>query len=167
MSELVEFISRVVLIGVGATAVLDLWAIFLKHLFKIPSLNWAMVGRWLGNIPRGRFRHESMADADTVRGELLIGWGAHYLIGIIFATFLLSICGLNWARHPSLLPAFIVGWSTLVAPFFIMQPCMGAGIAASKTPNPTQARLRSLLAHTIFGFGLYAAARISAMLINI
>lgn len=35
-----------------------------------------------------------------------------------------------------------------------MQP----GIAASKTPDPTAARLTSVIGHTVFGLGLYAAA---------
>ncbi|MNW02868.1 hypothetical protein D3C71_1987200 [compost metagenome] len=47
---------------------------------------------------------------------------------------------------------------SVAAPFFILQPGMGAGIAASKTPRPNTARLRSLMAHAIFGVGLYVAA---------
>jgi hypothetical protein len=38
-----------------------------------------------------------------------------------------------------------------------MQPGMGAGVFASRTPNPVAARLRSLTTHTIFAAGLYAA----------
>jgi len=49
-----------------------------------------------------------------------------------------------------------------VAPFFIMQPAFGLGFAASKTKNPAQARLRSLMNHTAFGLGLY----LFAMLVN-
>jgi hypothetical protein len=56
-----------------------------------------------------------------------------------------------------LLPALIVGLITVAAPFLIMQPGMGAGIAA-KTPNPTAARLRSLATHAVFGIGLYGSA---------
>jgi hypothetical protein len=39
-----------------------------------------------------------------------------------------------------------------------MQPGMGAGIAARRTPRPGAARLQSLVTHAVFGFGLYAAA---------
>jgi hypothetical protein len=35
---------------------------------------------------------------------------------------------------------------------------MGAGVAASRTPRPNVARMQSIVTHTIFGFGLYAAA---------
>ena len=55
------------------------------------------------------------------------------------------------------MPALIVGIGTVAAPFLLMQPGMGLGIAASRTPGPRAARLRSLLAHAIFGVGLYAA----------
>ncbi len=39
-----------------------------------------------------------------------------------------------------------------------MQPAMGAGIAASRMPNPRAARLRNIATHTVYGFGLYCAA---------
>jgi hypothetical protein len=52
----------------------------------------------------------------------------------------------------------IVGVTTVAAPLFIMQPAMGAGIAASRTPRPGAARAQSLITHTVFGVGLYAAA---------
>ena len=34
----------------------------------------------------------------------------------------------------------------------------GGDIAASRSPNPTQARLKSLVTHTVFGVGLYVCA---------
>jgi hypothetical protein len=52
----------------------------------------------------------------------------------------------------------LVGLGTIAAPWLVMQPAMGAGIAASKTPNPTAARLRNLATHTAYGLGLYASA---------
>ena len=51
------------------------------------------------------------------------------------------------------------------SPFFVLQPGMGAGIAASKTPDPTAARLKSVIGHTVFGLGLYAAAVVTAWMI--
>jgi len=55
-------------------------------------------------------------------------------------------------------PALAVGIGTVAAPFFLMQPGMGAGIAASRTPRPNAARLQSLLTHAVFGLGLYVSA---------
>ena len=90
----------------------------------------------------------------------MIGWSAHYGIGSFFATVLLAIWGPGWLQNPTLGPALIVSSATLVAPFLIMQPAMGAGVAASKTPRPHVARLRSLATHTVYGMGLYASARL-------
>jgi hypothetical protein len=166
MSRELEIIVRAILIGAGATAILDLWAVFLKRCFAVPSANWGMVGRWLGHIPRGRFAHPSIGQAAPIRGERVLGWSAHYVIGIVFTSVLLWVWGLDWARHPTLPPALIVGVLTVVFPFFLMQPGMGAGIAASKTPNPSQARLRSLLTHTVFGVSMYVAALVTMLLLQ-
>ncbi|WP_347262458.1 DUF2938 domain-containing protein [Rudaea sp.] len=154
---IVDYFASTVLIGAGATALTDLWAIVRKHLFGIPAPNYGLVGRWLAHMPRGRFRHDSIAAAPTVRGERLIGWIAHYLIGISYAAILLGIWGLAWIHHPRIGPALIVGIGTVAAPFLVMQPGMGAGIAASRTPRPAAARFQSLVTHAIFGLGLYAS----------
>lgn len=159
-----DLVLRAVLIGTGATAVMDLWAVALKRFLGIPSLDYAMVGRWIGHFQRGRLTHQRIAAAAPVRGERLIGWTAHYSIGFVFAGLLLLIWGHAWATRPTLVPALIVGLATVVAPFFLMQPGMGAGIAASKTPSPNVARLRSLLTHAVFGFGLYLSALVLARL---
>lgn len=166
MTEALKFVMRAVLIGIGATAVLDLWVQFAKRVLGLPGSNWGRVGRWFGYFPRGRFVHDNIAEASPVRGELIIGWAAHHVIGIIFSAMLLAIWGLEWARHPTLLPALIVALLSLVGPFFIMQPGMGAGIAASKTPKPNAARLLSVVAHTAFGIGLYGSAVLLAQLIR-
>ncbi|WP_340622288.1 DUF2938 domain-containing protein [Xenorhabdus siamensis] len=158
MNEGLVFIVYSALIGGGATVVMDLWAVFIKRYFGISSLNYSMVGRWIGHIPKGKFIHTSMLQAEPVKGERGIGWFFHYLIGIIFAGILLLMWGLEWANNPTFLPALSISLVTLVAPFFIMQPCMGMGIAASKTPTPNTLRLKSLMAHTSYGIGLYLTA---------
>lgn len=158
MSETFEFAAYSFAMGVGATVLIDLWALGLKRLFGTPTMNWGLVGRWIGHMPDGRFVHQSIGKATPVRGETVIGWAAHYAIGIIFAGILLAIGGLDWAHQPTLLPALLVGWATVAAPFFLMQPGLGLGIAAARTPNPMTARLRSVLTHTVFGIGLYLTA---------
>jgi hypothetical protein len=166
MSEGLEIVVRAALIGTGGTLVLDLWNASLTRFFGVPSLNLGMLGRWFGHFPRGRFMHNNIAEASPIPGERIIGWSAHYAIGITWAALLLAIWGLDWARHPTLLPALIVGLVTLVAPFFIMQPGMGIGIAASKTPTPNAARLKSILSHTVYGIGLYGSALLWTLLIR-
>ena len=164
MSDKVEAVLRTVLIGGGATMMMDLWAAVLGQL-GVPSLNFAFLGRWIGHLPEGRFLHESIAKAPPVRGELLLGWCAHYAIGITFAALLISTSGLKWARSPSLLPALFIGVVTVLAPLLILQPAMGAGIASSKTATPLFNCIKSVVTHTVFGFGLYLAALGTARLI--
>jgi hypothetical protein len=164
VSETFEFALRTILIGVGATLTIDVWAQLLRR-FGIPSLNFAFLGRWIGHLRQGRWMHESIAKATPVRGELLIGWCAHYSIGITFAAVLLSTFGLKWARSPSLPPALFIGIVSVLAPLLILQPALGAGIASSKTPKPVFNCIKSLVTHTVYGFGLYLAALATASLI--
>ena len=151
-------------IGTGATAVMDAWGFARTKLLGMPRANYALVGRWLAYLPRGRFRHDPIAKTPPVQGERLIGWAAHYATGIGFAGMLVAGWGLEWARNPTLVPALVVGVGSVAAPFLIMQPGMGAGIAASRTPRPAAARLQSLVTHAIFGVGLYLAASLAAFL---
>ena len=164
MSETVEWLACAALIGAGATVVMDIWAAVQKQVLGIHPLDYRLVGRWLVHLTRGCFRHDSIVAATPQPGERLIGWTAHYLIGITFAAMLLAIWGISWARRPTIVPALIVGIGSVAAPFLVMQPSMGAGIAASRTPSPAVARLRSLVTHAIFGLGLYAAGWITSML---
>lgn len=146
---------RIIFIGLGATFIFDLWAVFLKYVFKILPSNICLVGRWLLYMPEGIFKHSNLASAPRKTAECATGWIAHYMIGILFATTFIAIAGKSWLQHPTLIPAIVFGIVTASAPLFIMQPSFGLGIAASKTSKPSQARLRSLLNHTVFGSGLY------------
>ena len=154
-----KLIIPALLIGAGATAVMDLWAIARKHLLGIPLPDYGLVGRWLAHMALSRrFHHDRISAASAVRGERVIGWAAHYLTGVAFAALLIGLWGMEWLSRPTIIPALLVGVGTVAAPFLLMQPGMGAGIAASRTPNPAAARIQSLITHAIFGLSLYAAA---------
>jgi hypothetical protein len=159
-----DYATTAIAIGTGATVVMDGWIAARKRLFGIPAADYAMLGRWVAHLARGRWWHERIAASPAVKGELAIGWTVHYLTGIAFAGLLLALFGLDWSRNPTIGPALAVGIGTVLAPFLIMQPAMGAGIAASRTPRPNAARLQSLLTHAVFGAGLYAAAWMVALL---
>lgn len=152
-----EFLVYALVIGAGATAVMDVWAVARTRLLGVPAPDYGLVGRWLAYLARGRFFHRPISASPAIAGERLIGWAAHYAIGAAFAAALLALWGVEWARSPTLAPALIVGVVSVAAPFLLMQPGMGAGIAASRTPRPRAARVQSLVTHTVFGLGLYAA----------
>jgi DUF2938 family protein len=166
METAVDFTLRALLIGLGATLVLDAWTLVLRRALGIRAPDWALVGRWIGHVRRGRFRHADIAAAAPVRGEQPLGWCFHYATGIAFAAALLAANGAVWARQPTLLPCLLFGLFTVVLPWFVMQPALGAGIAAARTPNPAQARTRSLATHAAFGFGLYVAALVADMILR-
>lgn len=155
-----SLILGAVLAGVGATVIMDLWALMLRRLFSVPSLSYCIVGRWLSMMPRGTFMHANMAAVPKAPAECVIGWVAHYALGVAFALGLglVLLAPAGWLEQPTVMPALLFGIGTVVIPFFIMQPCLGMGIAAAKSANPLQARVKSVMTHAVFGFGLYASA---------
>ena len=161
----IELILLVLIVGIGATFFLDLWALFLKRVFAIPSLNYCLVGRWVGHMSGGRLVHqETIMQSVSKPFECHIGWLFHYVVGIAFSAVLVAILSPEWLVKPTLLPAVVFGLITVVVPFFIMQSSLGLGVAAPNTPNPKQARLRSLMAHAAFGVGLYITALLVSLL---
>ena len=154
-----------VLIGVGAAALMDVWSLVLRRGFGIPTLDYALLGRWIGHLAHGRLTHQRIGSAEPVRGERAIGWAAHYAIGIAFAFVLLAIVGPGWLDAPTLGPALVVGLVTILAPWLVMQPAMGAGIAGARTPDPRATRLRNLGTHTVYGLGLYLSAVVLGLLV--
>lgn len=157
-----DFFWQAVAVGIGGTVIMDLWAYIQKKFLNIPSLNYALVGRWLLLMRKGKFFHSTIIQAPEQSGEKTIGWMAHYLIGIIFSVLLILLEGSSWLQDPTLWPALLIGIVSVVAPFLLMQPCFGFGIAAAKTPAPWVARKRSLVAHTSFGIGLWLSALLLA-----
>ncbi|TCW85169.1 DUF2938 domain-containing protein [Burkholderia sp. SRS-46] len=158
MNGTADVLFRLLLTGAGGTLLMDLWALFRRRVLGIPSLDYALVGRWLGHMPAGRFRHASIVAAAPVPYERAAGWLAHYAIGIVFAALPVAIAGTGWLRAPTLLPALAAGLVSVAAPFFVMQPAFGFGIAAARTPQPGVARRRSIVTHLAYGLGLYLAA---------
>ena len=53
----------------------------------------------------------------------------------------------------------VIGLGTIAAPWFVMQPAFGLGVAGAKTSDPTAARLRNLRTHSTYGLGLYLTGR--------
>jgi len=149
------YVVGAVLVGLGATLLIDVWALFLRRAFSIPSLSYCLLGRWVLYMPSGTLVHESIGAAPQKPHECGVGWTTHYLIGTGLALLFVLLVSGSWLERPTLLPALAFGIVTVLVPFFTMQPAFGLGIAASKTPNPNQARLKSLMTHTVFGMGLY------------
>jgi len=161
--DILQDTLRIALIGIGATAVMDLWLALLKRL-GVTTQSFALIGRWIGHLLRGRIAHAAISKAEPIAGELAWGWLTHYAVGTAFAALLTVIAGRTWIGNPTLVPALAVGLLTVAAPLLIMQPAMGAGFFASKTPTPLKNCMRSLLNHSVFGLGLYLTATLIALI---
>ena len=151
-------ILSAVAIGLGASLLMDLWNLFLKRAFGIPSLDYCLLGRWVLHMPSGRFFHPRIAAAPQKPLECPVGWFAHYSIGAGLAVVFVALAPDDWLARPTALPALLYGIATVVFPLFILQPSLGFGFASSKTPRPAQARLKSLMTHVVFGAGMYLCA---------
>jgi hypothetical protein len=151
-------VAAIAMLGIGATLLSDLWALFLKSAFHLTPSNMCLVGRWLLYMGDGIFRHASLASAPRKRGECPVGWLGHYVIGILFASIFIAMVGRAWLKDPTLLPALGFDLVSIAAPFLIMQPAFGLGVASWKSPDSVQARLRTLANHAAFGVGLYVSA---------
>jgi len=162
MPDGLDLVVRGIVIGIAASALMDVWSAALRR-SGVPTLDYRLLGRWIGHMPRGRIVHERIASSPPVPGERALGWFAHYAIGVTFALLVLAIWGRPWLESPSIAPAMAIGLGTVVAPWFVMQPAMGAGIAAAKSPKPAATRMRNLGTHAIYGLGLYAAAALMSM----
>jgi len=146
--------------GILATIGLDIWAAFVKHVLRLPTANWAMVGRWIGHMTGGTFAHRHVADAEPVRHELAIGWLTHYGVGVVYGLVYALIVQLLPAGRPTLLSALMFALATLAAPWLLMQPAMGAGTFASRLPRPNVVRTVNVSMHLAFGLCLYGAWQI-------
>ena len=82
----------------------------------------------------------------------------HYLVGAGYGLLLVAIWGTEWLESPRIAPTMILVLVLIVLPYFVMMPGMGMGIAASRTPKPNVARLKSVLGHSIFGCGMFLTA---------
>ena len=155
----VNDIYVITFVGIAATLFIDLYAFMLAKVFKIPSLNFCLVGRWGLGLLDGKFMHQNIAASPVKQFECVFGWCVHYFIGVLFSFLFILLVGIAWLEQPTLIAACIFGLASVSMPFFVMQPALGMGIMATKSANPFQARLKSSVTHLLFGVGLYLSAQ--------
>lgn len=157
----VDALAEMIIVGVIAIVALDLWQLALKLLFGVPGGNWAQVGRWVSHFTRGRLYHRAIGEAEPFRYEAATGWIVHYGTGVIYAAIYLILMRDFLDREPGLLSSVLFGLATLAAPWLLMQPGMGLGIAARNAEAPWAVRGKNLMTHTVFGLGLYLGVLIA------
>ena len=90
-----DFLWNSVVIGIGGTAAMDLWALLLTAVFGLPKPNWGLVGRWFAHLAKGTFFHKDITAAQAIPNEAALGWFSHYAIGILYAAALIVFAGPN------------------------------------------------------------------------
>lgn len=159
------FVIAACVSGLFATVVLDVWQRLVHATVGIPPANWAFVGRWFAYIPRGRLVHRPIGETAAVEGELALGWGLHYLIGLAYGFAYLGLMVYGLGRPPTLLNGFIFGLCSVVIPWFILQPGLGIGVMGRKTAKPAVPMFNALANHVVYGIALYGGAVLAGALI--
>ena len=153
-----ELVWRGIVIGIGATILMDLWALLLSCFPGQRRPDWAPAGRWFWHLGHGQVFHDDIGRSPAYAHEEALGWIGHYLVGALYGVILVLLMGPGWLAHPTFWPAWIWGIVTIAAGWFLLLPGMGLGWAGAATPAPGRTRLLGLIAHTVFGFGLFATA---------
>ena len=148
----------IVIAGVVATALLDLWQQCLRWVAGLPPTNWSLVGRWAREAARGHLFPGVVAQLPARPGERALGWIVHYVVGVLYG--LVYVGGLHGmgGMQPGLVNGLVFGALSVVVPWFFFMPAMGAGLLARHAPRPALACMLALVAHTVFGLGLALGA---------
>src|SRR4029077_11260224 len=112
-----------------------------------------LIGRWIGYLLQGKFRHTDILQTPPLRGELLLGLAAHYSIGIVLTLVYLGLLVVAHAT-PTALNAILYGTATTVFHWFLMFPSQGMGWLGRDAPSDAHLARISLFNHIIFGLGI-------------
>lgn len=149
------FIHSIIL-GLLSTLIMDLLALLRFHFFQSKSFNYALIGRWTLSLKNFKFLYNNITSSPVVKYEMIVGWLLHYAIGVSLSFIYLQTPIFN--EQPNIfISSILFGLFTTLIPLIIMQPILGFGFFASKTPRPTQSIKNSLIAHFNFGLGLFLA----------
>ena len=147
-------VIQILIVGVGACTIFDLWQRAFQKLTAIPPSNWAMVGRWsLGLVTNGQLIVYDLESQAERKNELAVGWLVHYSVAIGYAAVY------AWLMHANILQAglidgLIFGAISVVVPCFFFLPCFGKGVLARLTPNPPLVCGLALMMHSLFGVSI-------------
>ena len=146
-----------VIVGILATVTMDVVAV-IAFRFGIAGRGPRrtgpdLIGRWIGYLLRGKFRHTDILQTPPLPGELLLGFAAHYSIGIVLALVYLGLLAVAHAT-PTALSAILYGTATTVLPWFLMFPSQGMGWLGRDAPGDAHLARISLFNHMIFGLGI-------------
>lgn len=149
------FIINILITGIIATFIFDIFHISLSYAYSINKSRWNLIGRYFVGLFYGKYIQEDLENENEINYELFIGYIIHYIIGIIFAFFYITL-NLLLFEQPSIILALIVGLLTVLGGWCILMPfAFNIGYFAMKQDNQKKLLVQNLIAHFIFGIGLY------------
>ena len=143
------------LAGIIATVLFDIYQIALNYAYGINKTKWDLVGRYFIGLKNNKYFREDLINDLPEKYELISGYLIHYAIGIIYGLFYIII-NIIFFKEPSILIALIFGFFTILGGWCIMMPfAYNLGFFASKSQEKYQLIVQGLLAHFVFGTGLF------------
>ena len=143
------------LAGIIATSLFDLYQIALNYAYGINKTRWDLVGRYFIGLKNNKYFREDLINDPSEKHELIYGYLIHYFIGIIYGFFYILI-NMIFYEEPSILIALVFGFTTILGAWCIMMPfAYNLGFFATKSDEKYHLIVQGLLAHFIFGTGLF------------
>ncbi len=141
--------------GLFATIIFDLYQLSLNYAYGIEKPKWNLLGRYFLGYKEGKFIRETLIDDEELYNELFWGYFFHYLIGILYG-IVFVIFNFLLFDYPSILLAYIFGFSTVLGAWcFLMPFAYNLGFFASKSEQRGNLLAQNLIAHFVFGTGLF------------
>ena len=145
----------IILVGIGACIILDLWQICLYRLANIPATNWGVIGRWLIiALTTGKLINDRLDDTPMIKHELVAGWTLHYAVSIGYAVIFAMLMYGTPYLDATWLDGIYFGAASVIVPWFMFLLCLGKGVLAPKTPKPVLVLGLALIGHIIFGVAM-------------
>lgn len=148
----------IILAGISACIVLDLWQICLQRFTGIPATNWGVIGRWLIiAVSKGTLVNDRLDDTPAIKNEAAVGWSLHYAVAIAYGVVYAALMYKTPFLEATWLDGVYFGAASVIVPWFFFLPCIGKGILAHKTPKPVFVCMIALVGHIIFGVAMALA----------
>ena len=145
-------IIEIVLVGIFACFLMDIWQQLLRLVAGIPISNWSVVGRWFFiTLKTGKIYNPMILDVPKVKRETMIGWLVHYSVAIGYALVFWLLMEDYGIFSATLLDGFLFGAASVVVPWFFFMPILGKGFLAIKTPAPLLACSLAIWSHVVIG----------------
>ena len=147
--------------GLIATILFDIFNISLSYAYGVNKPKWHLLGRYFIGYKQKKFLRKFLEEEEKESHEFLWGYVIHYIIGLIYGIFYVWL-NLLFFDYPSLLIAYLFGFITVLGAWCYMMPfAFNLGFFASKSDKQFNILAQNLIAHFIFGTGLFIGYYIS------